>query len=91
MTQMSLCTKQKHTDLENRLVVSKCKRGRDRMKWEFRVSRCKLLCMEWRGKILQYSTGNTIQCPVINHNGKECKKECIYICMAKSLCCTAEN
>ena len=37
---MNLCTKQKHTDLENRLVVSKWKCGREGMEWEFRVSRC---------------------------------------------------
>ena len=31
-------------------------------------------------KVLLYSTGNCIQCPWINHNGKEYKKEmCIYI------------
>ena len=26
-----------------------------------------------------YSTGNYIQYPVINHNGKEYKKECIHM------------
>ena len=26
-----------------------------------------------------YSTGNYIQYPVINHNGKEYEKECIYM------------
>ena len=26
-----------------------------------------------------YSTGNYIQYPVINHNGKEYDKECIYM------------
>ena len=34
---------------------------------------------EWINKILQYSTGNYIQYPVINHNGKEYEKEYIYI------------
>ena len=29
-------------------------------------------------KVLLYSTGNYIQYPVINHNGNEYKKECIY-------------
>ena len=48
---------------------------------ECRVSRCKLLYMEWiNNKVLLYSTGNYIQYPVINHKGKEYfKKECIYI------------
>ena len=37
--------------------------------WEFGVSRCKLLYMEWISiKVLQYSTGIYIQYPVINQN-----------------------
>ena len=45
-------------------------------------------------KVLVYSTGNYIQYPVINHNGKEYEKECIYyiyICITESLCCTPET
>ena len=50
------------------------------MDWEFGVSRCKLLHIEWTdNKILLYSTGNYIQCPGINHNGKEYEKEYIYM------------
>ena len=46
-----------------------------RMDWEFGVGRCKLLHLEWiNTKILSYSTGNYIQFPVINHNGKEYEK-----------------
>ena len=30
-------------------------------------------------KILLYSTGNYIQYPEINHNGREYEKECMYI------------
>ena len=42
------------------------------MSWEFGISRCKLLHVEWiNNKVLLYSTGNYIQYPVINHNGKE--------------------
>ena len=37
-------------------------------------------------KVLLYSTGNYIQCFVINHNGKECEKERVYICISESLC-----
>ena len=37
-------------------------------------------------QVLLYSTGNYIQYPVTNHNGKEYEKEYIY----ESLCCTAE-
>ena len=36
------------------------------------------LCIECvNNKVLLYSTGNYIQHPVINHNGKEYKKEVI--------------
>ena len=41
-------------------------------------------------KVLVYSTGNYIQYPVINYNGKEYDKECIYMCITESLCCSAE-
>ena len=72
-------------------MVAKREFGGGGMDWEFRVSRCKLLCIEWiNNTVLLYNTGNYIQCPVINHNGKEYKKELIYICVTKSLCCTAE-
>ena len=42
------------------------------MQWEVGVSRCKLLYIGWiKNKVLPYSTGNYIQHPMINHNGKE--------------------
>ena len=45
------------------------------MEWEFGVSGCKLLYMGWiNNKVLLYSVVNSIQYPVINHNGKEKKK-----------------
>ena len=47
------------------------------MDWEFEVSRCKLVYIEWINKALLYSTGSSIQYPVINHNGKEYEKEYI--------------
>ena len=50
------------------------------MDWEFGVIRCKLLHIEQMdNKVLLYSTGNYIQYPVINHNGREYKKECVYV------------
>ena len=50
------------------------------MDWEFGISTCKLLYIEWiNNKVLLYSTGNYIQYPVINHNRKEYEKECIYV------------
>ena len=40
--------------------------------WEFGISRCKLLYIEWiNNKVLLYSPGNYLQYRVINHNGKE--------------------
>ena len=42
------------------------------MDWEFGVSRCKLLHLEWiNNKVLLYSTGNYTQFPGIYHDGKE--------------------
>ena len=55
--------------------------GRGGMEWEVGISRCQLLYIGWiNNKVLLYSTGNYIQYPVINHNGKEYEKEWyIYI------------
>ena len=46
--------------------------------------------LEWiNNKVLMYSTGNYIQYPATNYNGKEYKKNvCMYI--TESLCCAAE-
>ena len=53
-----------------------CGRGMDR---EFGVSGCELSDIVWlNNKILLYGTGNYIQHPVINHNGKKYERECIY-------------
>ena len=42
------------------------------MGWQFGISKCKLLYREWiNNKVLLYSTGNYIQYPMINNNGKE--------------------
>ena len=58
--------------MENtRVVVKEMGKGMD---WEFGVSRCRLLYiyMDWiSNKVLLYSTGNSIQYPVINCNEKE--------------------
>ena len=50
-------------------------RGRG-IDWELVVSGCKLLHLEWiNNSVLWYSTGNYIQSPGTNHNGKEYEKE----------------
>ena len=44
--------------------------------WESGISRCKLVYIGWiHNKVLLCSTGNYIQYPVINRNGKEHEKE----------------
>ena len=41
---------------------------------------CKLLYIECiNSKVLLCTTGNYIQYQMINHNGKKCEKECIYV------------
>ena len=54
-------------------MVARVERGYgERVDWEFEISRCKLLYTEWvNHKVLLYSTGNYIQYPMINPNGKE--------------------
>ena len=50
------------------------------MNWEYGINRCTLpYRKQVNSKDLLYSTGNSIQYPGINHNGKEYKKECVYI------------
>ena len=59
------------------------------MDYEFGVSRCKLLHIEWiSSKVILYSTGNYIQYLEINHNGKNVKKNvcvCVCVCVYVSL------
>ena len=48
------------------------RKGKGGMDWEFGISRCKLVYIRWiNNKVLLYSTGNYIQYPAINSNGKE--------------------
>ena len=45
------------TDMENRRMVAKGKRGESGIHWEFGVRKCKLLYLEWiNNKVLLYST-----------------------------------
>ena len=51
------------------------------MDWEFGVSSCKLLCLEWiSNEFLLYYTGNYIQSLGIGYDGREYEKKCIYMC-----------
>ena len=61
-------------------MVAKGKRGWGGLDWEFGVSRCQLLHIEWiNSKALLRSTGNYVQYPGVSSNGTEDEKE--YICM----------
>ena len=67
-------------DIENRPVTAKGEGIGGGKGWEIGISRGKLLYREWiNNKVLLYSTGNYIQYPVINQNGKECETDYIYI------------
>ena len=67
MTQMNFSMKQTHRHREQ---TCGCQGGG--MEWEFGVSSCQLLYIGWiNNKVLLYSTGNHIQYPAMNHNGKE--------------------
>ena len=64
-----LWNRKRLTYVEGRLVVAKGEWGGGGMDWEFGVSRCKLLHIEWiNNKVLLYSTGNYIQYPGINQD-----------------------
>ena len=77
MIQMNLSTKQTHRCREE---TCDCQGGGGGMAWEFVISRCKILYIEWiNNKVLLYSTGNYIQYSVINHNGREYEKGCTYM------------
>ena len=80
------------TDIKNRFVVATGAGVGEGMEREFRLSRWKLLCIEWiKHKVLLYHTGNYIQYPMINHNGKQYFKNVyIYVCISESLCCIAK-
>ena len=73
MTQMNLFMKQKQTHGHREQTCGCQGRGDGGGKnWEFGVSGCKLLYIGWiNNKVLLYSTGNYIQYPIKNHNGKE--------------------
>ena len=76
---MNLSTKQKQTH-RHREQASGCQSGGEGWIGSLGISRCKLSYIEWiNNKVLLCSTGNYIQYPVINHNGKGYKKDYIYV------------
>ena len=83
MTQINLSMKQKQTHGHEKSLAGS-QGGR------LGLLRCKLLYMEWINKVLVYCTGNYIQYPMINPNGKEYFKVRRYMCITESVCCAAE-
>ena len=77
--------RQKYTHIQRTdLWLPRGREGRGGKNWAFGISRCKLLHIGWiNNNDVLYSTGTYIQYPVINHDGKEYEKECIYIYMYK--------
>ena len=66
-------------------MVAKAEWGGKGMEWEFGISRCKLVYIEWiNSKVRLYSTENYIQYLVINHNEKDIKQN-VYIYITQSL------
>ena len=83
MTQMNLTTKQKQTHRHTKQTCGWQGGGGLGEGWIGRLGLADanyFIYIEWiNDKVLLYSTGNYIQYPVIKHNGKEYKKECIYM------------
>ena len=79
MTLMTISMKQKQTHRHReQTVVAKGGGGGGGKDWEFGIS--KLLYIEWiNNKVLLHSTGDYMQYPVTNHNGKEYEKIYIYV------------
>ena len=78
------------TGVRNKFIVTRGEnKGGEGINWEFGINRYNLLYIKWtHSKVLLYNTGNYIQYLVINHNGKEFKKEHL---ITESLCCTPET
>ena len=73
---ISMKQKQTHTHREQMCGCRGGEGGGVGMDWEFGISRCKLVYIEWiNNKVLLYSTRNYIQYSVTSHNGKEYEKE----------------
>ena len=70
MAQMNLSAEKKQTHgLGDQTCSCHGGGGGSRMDWEFGVSRCKLLHLEWiSNEILGYSTGNYIWSLVMKHD-----------------------
>ena len=95
MTQTNWSTKRKQTHRHRKQIcdgksVGKGNGGGRIMQCEVWVSKCKLLYIEWiNNKVLLYITRNYTEYPVINHNGRDYKKN-VYTHITELLFCRAE-
>ena len=60
--------------MENRLTVTQAGKGDGPEVWDRQMQ----TIMSRMDNFLPYSTGNYIQSPVMNHNGKEYEKQYMY-------------
>ena len=79
-------------DMESRLIFARVEWGESWMDWEFGVGRCKLLHLEWISiGVPLYGTENCVKSLGLNIMENSIKKkENVYLCVAGSLCYTAE-
>ena len=90
MAQMNLSTEKKQTHGQGEQTCG-CQGGGSGMDWEFGVSRCKRLHLEWiSNEILLYSTWNYIYSLMMEHDNVR-KRMHISVCVTGSPCCTVEN
>ena len=72
MAQVNLPTEQKQTHRHREQTFGcQWEAGEGGRDWEFGLSRCQLLHLEWgSSEVLLYSTGNYIQSLGIDHDGR---------------------
>ena len=78
---MNLQNGNRLTDTENRLVVAKGEGewGRDRLgDWDQQMQSILYKMDKQQGPTVEHRELYSISCD--NHNGKDCEKECIYVC-----------
>ena len=80
---MNLSAEKKQTHgLREQTCGCQVEGGGSRMAWEFGISRCKLLHLEWiSNEILLYSIGNYTQSLVMEMMEDDVRKRNVCICM----------
>ena len=87
---LSINTKQKQTCRQGEQTCG-CQRAEAWVGWIGSQGLADTNYIWINNKVLLYSTGNYIQYPVINYNGKEHEKQYIHLCITESLCYIAES